>query len=579
MQVLASIAGPDGGWASGINDAGQVIGQGAVFPSGDQTGAFLLQNGQVIEIGPACTHAEAFHINNLGQVVGVCYDGAGGHAYLWKDTNGNGISDPGEMIDLNTLIPSGSVTVGLTALAINDAQQIVGSASLPGSSSAHAVMLTPSAAVISTDRLPDGSVGSAYSAALAASYGSTPYTWSLAPGSQPLPPGLNLASTGLIIGSPTMQGTFPIVVQLTDGMSATATRGLSIRIFPFTLSAYGSAYIDGVLHPTEWEHAGCQTILVSAQGGPALGFLCAMNDSQNLYLSLRVESIGPELAASSFSVDFDNNNDGRAENGDDVLVATSYGFFGDAFRTNAFPCDPSSPVAACESDDRADGGTTDGAGAFANDGTDGTYEMSHPLNSGDAAHDVALQPGDAAGFFVTTRPVASSDDNAFFVPGFRDYARIIVTATQLAIPADANVVVTPADPSNGATPVMIAFDEVTQPGVTGFVSSTTGPAPSGFWLGVPPVYYDLYTTGAFTAATVCINYAGINFPPGMRKLWHYEGGVWKNVTISDDTVNKILCGRVTSFSPFTMGVASTGPRVPTLTWPAPADITPHLGAN
>ncbi len=88
---------------------------------------------------------------------------------------------------------------------------------------------------INTTSLPNGNVGSAYSATLSASYGTPPYSWGLADGSGPLPPGLALAATGVISGTPTTAGTYPFTVQVTDSNMNTATKALSIVI-----SAQGS---------------------------------------------------------------------------------------------------------------------------------------------------------------------------------------------------------------------------------------------------------------------------------------------------------------------------------------------------
>jgi len=65
--------------------------------------------------------------------------------------------------------------------------------------------------------LTSGTVGTAYSVTLTATGGQPPYTWTLAPNSAGLPPGLTLLSGGVISGTPTQSGTFDnIVIQMTD---------------------------------------------------------------------------------------------------------------------------------------------------------------------------------------------------------------------------------------------------------------------------------------------------------------------------------------------------------------------------
>ncbi len=84
---------------------------------------------------------------------------------------------------------------------------------------------------ITTSSLPSGTQNVGYSTTLAATGGKTPYTWSITSGS--LPTGVTLtASSGLISGTPTQSGTFPITVQVKDSSSPaqTASQGFSIVI-------------------------------------------------------------------------------------------------------------------------------------------------------------------------------------------------------------------------------------------------------------------------------------------------------------------------------------------------------------
>jgi len=86
---------------------------------------------------------------------------------------------------------------------------------------------TPTAPTITTGSLPNGTVGTAYTATLAAT-GDTPITWSVATGT--LPGGLTLAAaTGVISGTPTAAGTSNFTVKATNSVNS-ATKPLSIVI-------------------------------------------------------------------------------------------------------------------------------------------------------------------------------------------------------------------------------------------------------------------------------------------------------------------------------------------------------------
>jgi hypothetical protein len=118
-----------------------------------------------------------------------------------------------------------------------------------------------------------------------------------------------------------------------------------------------------------------------------------------------------------------------------------------------------------------------------------------------------------------------------------------------------NVVVQPTSGA-GTTPVTISFADVTGSGETTLEvidpAATGSPAPpAGFSVGDPPLYYELQTTASFTGAvSVCFNYAGISFGTGTARLFHFEGGGWMRITTTVDTVNTMMCGVTTSFSPF-----------------------------
>jgi len=83
-----------------------------------------------------------------------------------------------------------------------------------------------------TRELAVGKVGLLYpSTTLSAADGTAPYTWAVIAGA--LPTGLSLAgATGVIAGTPTVSGTYPVTVRVTDNAGYTAQQSLSITIDP-----------------------------------------------------------------------------------------------------------------------------------------------------------------------------------------------------------------------------------------------------------------------------------------------------------------------------------------------------------
>jgi hypothetical protein len=93
----------------------------------------------------------------------------------------------------------------------------------------------PKPPVVTLVQFPRGIVGRAYSASLAAQFGTPPYSWSISSGN--LPPGLVLDSQGEITGPPTGAGTFSFTALVTDSGAPvqTATGNFSIQILAHAL--------------------------------------------------------------------------------------------------------------------------------------------------------------------------------------------------------------------------------------------------------------------------------------------------------------------------------------------------------
>ncbi len=105
------------------------------------------------------------------------------------------------------------------------------------------------AITIAQTTLPNGALNTSYNQSLTASGGTTPHTFSLSAGE--LPPGLTLAATGVLSGTPTTPGNFTFAVRATDTNGCLGTRVFTLQIAcqaitlnPTTLpqAAVGTAY-------------------------------------------------------------------------------------------------------------------------------------------------------------------------------------------------------------------------------------------------------------------------------------------------------------------------------------------------
>ena len=98
---------------------------------------------------------------------------------------------------------------------------------------------------VTTVSLPYGTVGAAYTQALVATGGTTPYTWSRTSGS--LPAGLTLSTAGVISGTPTTAANSSFTVQVKDKTRTIATKALSIVVNAAPLTITTSALPNGYL--------------------------------------------------------------------------------------------------------------------------------------------------------------------------------------------------------------------------------------------------------------------------------------------------------------------------------------------
>ena len=165
---------------------------------------------------------------------------AGGTApYSWSIVPGAGSLPAGLSLSSVGLIsgtPSIAGTFNFT-VQLNDA----------GSHSAQkalSITITPPALEIVTLAIPSARKGTGFNYQLAAIGGTPAYTWLVSSGS--LAPGLSLAATGVISGTPSLSGNFGFTVDVTDSESRTASKALSIQVTPGQLSIGAATSFDAI---------------------------------------------------------------------------------------------------------------------------------------------------------------------------------------------------------------------------------------------------------------------------------------------------------------------------------------------
>ena len=169
--------------------------------------------------------------------------------------------------------------------------------------------------VITTAALPSAGFGAAYSQALAASGGIGTRTWSLAPGSGPLPTGLNLSSAGVISGTPTAPGTFSFVVQVTDSGSPA-----QLASKPFTLTVGAAFTVVFTVQPSDTSPGAqitpaIKVVVQNAQGKTVSGV--------TVTLTIEVNPSGAVLSGTTVQT---TNNSGVAIFASNSLDKTGTGY-------------------------------------------------------------------------------------------------------------------------------------------------------------------------------------------------------------------------------------------------------------
>ena len=189
-------------------------------------------------IAPLSITTTSLAAGEVGTAYSATLAASGGRGpYNWR------ILSSGSALPAGLSLSTAGVISGTpTAAASNKiAFQVADSESTPRTATASLTLTTdapplppppPATLQITTTSLNAGTLGVAYSATLAATGGTPPYTWSV--GSIPLPPGLTInASSGAISGTPTALGSYFPSFSVSDSAKHTvSTQALNIIVNP-----------------------------------------------------------------------------------------------------------------------------------------------------------------------------------------------------------------------------------------------------------------------------------------------------------------------------------------------------------
>ena len=175
----------------------------------------------------------------------------------------------------------------------------------------------------------------------------------------------------------------------------------SLEVAPVQ-AACGTAKVDGVLSPGEWDNAvkvrfGAN-LPASAGGGTVAAEIMAMSDAANLYVAYRYDR-DTSAFRQSHAVEVDANHSGAPDDGDDAWLFTpDIGFFDD-YRG---PCLVNGIAQSCAPQDTADTGfgtpgTNDGGAAIAFRPGGTVVEMWHPYHDGDLRDACGAPPPPSGG--------------------------------------------------------------------------------------------------------------------------------------------------------------------------------------
>lgn len=182
--------------------------------------------------------------------------------------------------------------------------------------------------------------------------------------------------------------------------------------------------IDGIIDTGEWDDASTVTVTLVAQSSEShSATICEKNDATYMYLAVRVLDDDFNAMDGVF-FDFDNNHDGKRQQGDDWLYVLAW--------TNGLGLaeDGYYNASRGSTSDVGDQGTNDIVGKASHTNISGmgdyTFELKHLLDSADDAHDFSLNPNDTVGVKMEYDDKISGGAQSSPWPASWQYADIVV---------------------------------------------------------------------------------------------------------------------------------------------------------
>ena len=188
--------------------------------------------------------------------------------------------------------------------------------------------------------------------------------------------------------------------------------------------------VDGVLGPDEYKGAATYSFRVvlppTVPGSATMATAFVTHDATYLYLAITFDRKSPFHARDFVGFEFDNDNDGISEDGDDIVLADANRpqnvplNGGDYYRFNGGASNQSDPVLNATS-------------AWGTVGTTGVFEIRHELNSTDNAHDFSINPASGAvtvgmmtGVSLENDPVWSGVWTSTAKPSYVSYCQLTI---------------------------------------------------------------------------------------------------------------------------------------------------------